>query len=325
MRDSDAWRTVDISGPPVLVIGSRPRPKALQGWVIDTRDTAHGILRGVAQQALDDLAARDAVPWEPNMHAEIGEEYLSLDTSGLASSDCAAGGKTAFDDITGASALLWLLLRVPDLENLDADQLAQGQFTFYAVTFESGDEGKSISFVRKSDPTAVLRRANAWFRFQGALEPAPPADLVVDSRVDLVVTGGEIAILNTVAFDGLFADIRSLLANVPMVVGKLRRTMTSLTMTHRAQRSLEEFCRTRPSFARRLNQLANSEVTDTITPATLRTVLRSHGEDPNDYLSGGKLDIGINQVRGLLDVAEGRWYAADFTGERRRADRYRSR
>lgn len=322
MRDPQTWSEVDLSGQPLLVIGDRPRPRQLEGWVVDTRETTHGILRSVAEQAISDLAERTPTTWQPEGSFEAGEQYLVLDTGELLQVVAAGSAPVGLAE---ASALLSLLLDVPDLDDIDGDRIGEGRFRFYAITFEQGDAGETISFVRAMDPSAPLRAASAWFRWQGALEPAPAPDLAISDTVDLVVTGTEIAILRPSAFDALFADVRMLLNDVPAMVKQLGKAMTGLKMTAAARKALEVVCATKPSYARRLHLLATSEYAGSITPEALKRVLRHHGETPSHYLTRDQLDIGPDHVASLLDVAEGRWYTADFSKERRRADRYRTR
>ena len=75
----------------------------------------------------------------------------------------------------------------------------------------------------------------------------------------------------------------------------------------------------RPTFARRLQELAFSEYGKEITLARLHRALQRHGEVPTDFLRGGKIEITPDEVGPFLDVLEGRWYEADFTSEPRRA------
>jgi hypothetical protein len=53
--------------------------------------------------------------------------------------------------------------------------------------------------------------------------------------------------------------------------------------------------------------------------------LRRHGQRAADFVKNGTLDIGAAQVGAFLDIAEGRWYEADFTNEPRRAARWSRR
>jgi hypothetical protein len=323
MRDPADWGEVDVSADPLLVVGERPRPRHLAGHVVDTRADAHGILRDVAERALEALTQAEPVAWEPEAAIEEGEQYFVLDAPDLL--QAASRGSEVAPELDEASDLLRLLLHLPDIEGIHPERLDVGRFLFYAIAFEEGDGGEPISFLRKWDPTSPLRGARAWFRFDGALEPAPSPDFVVQDQVDLVVTTSEIAILRPSAFNFLFSDIRTLLADVPRTVTRLSRRMRGLHMTSATRAALEEACRGKPSFARRLHLLAESDAVATITADSLRAVLRHHDEEPGDFLVRGELDISADQVPTLLDVAEGRWYSADFTGERRRADRYRRR
>ena len=227
--------------------------------------------------------------------------------------------------LTEAAALLELVLAPGDLDNIEPDQLSEGDFRFYAAVWEEGDNGKPVAFVDKYDPTNVLRKASHWFRFDGALRSTDPPDFTLDERADLVITTDEVATLNLLTFDRLFSDIRALLNNVPSNVVALRAALISMPMTDASAAAIEEVCGRLPSLARRLQNLAGSPAAAAVDANVLRAVLSKHGQRPGQFVKRGQLDIDASQVSVLLDVTEGRWYEADFTSEPRRAARWSRR
>jgi hypothetical protein len=62
------------------------------------------------------------------------------------------------------------------------------------------------------------------------------------------------------------------------------------------------------------------------TPQKVREAITRHGEDPKTLLTDDdRFEFTEEQVGPFLDLLEGRWFEDDFSGERRRADRYSKR
>lgn len=337
MKEPSDWAAVNTSGDPILVVGRRPRPKQLEGFVVDLDLDTHGIMRDIAATTIAALASRRRLDWHPDADMEPGEEYLTVGVADLPSAprrsrrenlgEAARPDQEAPPDqrLSEAADLLRLVLAPGELDNLHPGELADGNFRFYAIVWESADQDAPVAFVSEYDPTAILRKAHGFFRFDGTLRAADPPDFTLDHQADLIITRSEIAILNPAVFNRLFADIRALLNDVPSYTGALKRALKGLPMTAASELVIEQVCSTRPSYARRLQNLAASPGAASITANSLRRVLKRHRQDPRDFLRSGLLEIGPAQVPVVLDVAEGRWYEADFTGEPRRAARWARR
>lgn len=331
MKKPSEWSGLDLSGDPILVVGRRPKPRTLEGYVVDLHVETFGTMRGIASTTVAELVGRERLPWHPNADMIPGEQYLSILTGDLPKSSAGeqhqAQGTTsvASPPLADAADLIRLVLGPGALDNLNPAQLLDERFRFYAVAWERGDGAGPVAFVSEYDPTTVLRKASSYFRFDGTLRSSEPPDFTLDDRADLVVTREEVAILNPTAFDRLFADIRALLNDVPAYTAALKAAMVGLPMSSATEAAFTQVCASKPSYARQLQNLSSSAGTGAITPASLRAALKRHGQDPKHFLTNGLLDIGIDQVGTVLDVAEGRWYEADFTSEPRRAARWSRR
>lgn len=340
VKQPNEWSQLDLAGDPILIVGRRPKPKALEAFVVDLHQETFQTMRGIANETTNVLADSVRQDWHPDASLEPGEEYLTIQVDALPAppparrprrrSSLASQESNDLDvptniQLAEAAALIRLVLAPGELDNLDPNELAGGNFRFYAIVWQAGDGGRPVAFVSEYDPTNVLRKASSWFRFDGTLRGADRPDFTLDDRADLVITTDEIAMLTTTAFDHLFSDVRALLNEVPANVAALRKALRNLPMTDASRQALEQVCATRPSLARRLQNLASSPGAGSINSTTLRAVLRKHEQDPNDFITRGTLDIGPAQVGVLLDVAEGRWYEADFTSEPRRAARWSRR
>jgi hypothetical protein len=339
MRHPADWGKLDLSGDPILVVGRRPRPKMLEAFVVDLHEDTFDVMRAIAGTTIERLASRYRVDWHPYAAMEPGEQYLAVPVGDLPSplprrarrtgdtdlEDEQVGRRPADPLLTEAASLLRLVLVPGDLDNLHPERLAETTFRFYAAVWARGDGHRAVAFVSEYDATAVLRKASSFFRFEGTLRLAAPPDLALNDGADLVVTTDEVAILSSAAFDHLFSDISALLSDVPAHTQTLKAALTGLPVSAASLRAIEQVCATRPSLARRLLLLATSPTVDRLTASSLRTALRRHGQRAANFVKNDTLDIGAAQVGAFLDIAEGRWYEADFTNEPRRADRWSRR
>lgn len=331
MKQPSEWNGLDLSGDPILVVGRRPKPRTLEGYVVDLHVETFETMREIANTTASELVGRTRLPWHPNADMIPGEQYLSIEVDDLPTprsteqSEPDGTSLVASSPLADAADLIRLVLGPGELDNLNPAQLVEQRFRFYAVTWERGDTAGPVAFVSEYDPTTVLRKASSYFRFDGTLRSSEPPDFTLDDRADLVVTREEVAILNPTAFDRLFADIRALLNDVPAYTTALKAAMTGLPLSSASEAAITQVCASKPSYARQLQNLSSSAGAGSITPTSLRAALKRHGEDPRQFLRNGVLDIGIEQVGTVLDVAEGRWYEADFTSEPRRAARWSRR
>lgn len=337
MRTRGDWSEVNLDGDPILVVGRRSGPKALEGFVVDLHVDTFSVIRSIARTTIDEITRLEAVEWHPNAEIDEGEQYLTVQVDDLPSppersrrlhevtTPVGSSSQPIDPQLHQAAALLRLVLAPGRLSNLHPANLEDGDFLFYAIVWEEGNAGGPVAFVSKYNPIMVLRRANSWFRFDGTLRLASPPDFALDDCGDLIITEDEIAALRPSAFDHLFSDIRALLNDVPKSVSVLQKAFARLPISSSSLRALEVVCATRPTFARRLQELAVGKHASTITPAKLHAALKRHGEEPTDFIRGGKVEITRAEVGPFLDVLEGRWYEADFTSEPRRAARWSAR
>jgi hypothetical protein len=330
MKQPDEWSSVNLDGDPLLVVGRRPKPRTLEGFVVDLHTETFDTMRGIARTTVDEFAGREAMDWHPNADMIPGEQYLSVAIEDLPAMPREqrpepSAPESPTSELAVAADLIRLVLDPGALDNLHPAELAEERFRFYAIVWEAGDDGGPIAFVSEYDPTTVLRKASSYFRYDGTLRSADPPDFALDDRADLVVASDDVAVLSPTAFDRLFSDIRALLNDVPAYTQALRTAMVGLKMSDATEDAIRDVCARKPSYARQLQNLSNSPSAAAITPISLRGVLKRHGLKPNEFITRGVLDISPDQVGAILDVAEGRWYEADFTSEPRRASRWSRR
>ncbi len=206
-------------------------------------------------------------------------------------------------------------------EWLTKDELALGSWLFYAIVVQL-EEGGVAAFVRKYNPQRGLKagrlrvaaNGNTLARFDDPL-------FNFDFNFDLIIAPNEIAILNVTAFNSVFADIE--LAKIH--AGEHVTTITSsviVSLSAPSEALFRKECEERASLANRARRLAHADYLNRVTPAALRDALQRHGMSA-DRLGKTKVRLTNREdVEVFLDLVEGLYYEADFTGEARRADRY---
>jgi hypothetical protein len=259
---------------------------------------------------------------------ELGIERheIAVQVVAPALTDAGAGHAPTTTDESSELADVLRIVRDPDsLPAVSAGQLQDGDFAFYAICFPQPG-GEVITMVRGMSPTRTLRRGAFFGRFAGSLRRAERPDLLLEAAVDLVITGDEVAILNRTAYDRLFSDLDTIALAVPGNVAAVSAAMPKLRFAPGTTEALTALCMRLPSLAKRLSGLANNPGLDSLDSVALRVALVSHNEDPDPWLdANGELTLTEDRARHFLDVVEGRWWTSDFTGERRRADRFRQR
>ncbi len=301
------WSALALSADPILAVGWRPRPKQLDAATVDLHAETFDTMRDISNATLAAIRDRQPVPWHPNAFMEENEEYLLFEHG-------------AHQEV---AALVRLVMLPSQLGRVTLSDLRDLPMRFYAILWEDGLQGDPVAFVSQYDPTVMLRQAVSFFRFQGTLRSAEPPDFTLNRRADMIITRTHVAILRTVAFNRLFSDIRAALNDVKTSVTKLRAVMTGLPMTAASATAFETVCATRPTFADRLQRLSeDTALVSQLTPRSVRAALRRHQRSSSEFLSGAQLAITDAQVSTFLDIAEGRLFEADFTGEGRRAARW---
>ncbi len=355
MRSGDQWTGVVTDEAPRLIVGWRPKARALDARRVEMHEDAADALREVMAKALERLARLAPVPYGPATLPVDGEEYLALHINDLPpraperkrplKAARPLKGADKQDDANEASphelqgrsqsvaadeaaqlADLLRLIRNPDeLPEISSGQLADGEFTFYAISLVQPN-GEVVTGVRGTSPTRVLKRGAFFGRFAGSLRRSERPDLVLESGVDLLITGDEIAITNRLAFDRLFSDLDALSAKVPADVSALQTALPNLQFAPGTADVLTRLCQRLPSLAKRLGALTSSPGLSALNANSLTTALQAHGEQPGHWLDQtNELTLTEDRARQFLDLVEGRWWTSDFTGERRRADAFRRR
>jgi hypothetical protein len=285
--------------------------------------------------------------YEPTAELEEGEEHFVISISELPSPGPPARGSVRTEPPGTAAAveeepaesndaasatlraalpdvadLVDITRRADSLDPIDAGQLAEGTFLFYGIVLP-GEDG-NVGFIKRTDPVTALRKGRAFFQFSDALVAIQRPDFMLFPDIDLIVGPTAIAAFRKSALNALLSDVRVVLQDVPAKVREVAKSLTSkVPLTAAATEALERYCSTRPSLAARLRTLPTRVKGIKLTPELVRDALKRHGEGPSLLVTpDGQFNFTGDGVRAFLDIAEGRWFEDEFSGERRRADRY---
>ena len=307
-----SWTRIDLIGDPRLAVGRRPRARHLEAERVDLHQDTFPVLRDIAGAALEALENTTRRSYEPYAELEIGEEHFELDLADDATPD------------EPVADLTQIVRVVDDLPNVDARNLSDQNNLFYAICWPSDAGG--TGFVTKADPARAVRHGR-FFQYRDALRAIDTPDLILSDSTDFVIHEGWRGILKPTSFRLLFADIDIALRDVPKYVATIKLALaTSVPLTDAAAVALEAVVSRRPSFAARLRRLSGRLGQVPISVESARAAAMRHLDDPDLLLNAeGRLEFGENEVAVVLDLLEGRLFEDDFSGERRRADRYSTR
>jgi len=320
----------DLDQDPMLLVGRRTKPRELEGFRVNLDRNSISGIREIAVSTITSISGLMAVDWYPDMAIEHDQfavfdaGYMAALSAFVVDEDHSSEPPLEEDAIQSAG-LLSLLRSTNDLEMLTPAALEAGDFRFYAVVWTSGDAGSLLAFVSEYNPLSIRHQARTFYSFDGSLRSLAPPDLALDSEADLVVMSDAIWMLRSIAFDRLFSDVRASLNDVESSVSAMERAFLRLPFSPISLKAIRRVCASKPTYARRLHLLAESEHARSITPALLKRALEAHGADSRYFISGGVVEIDRDEVGELLDVLEGRWYEADFSKEPRRAGRWTRR
>lgn len=309
-----SWSDIQLAEDPRLLIGSRSRPRHLDAARVELHVDTFQTLRSIASSALATLSSTVGRDYEPFAELEEGEEHFVADVN----------TPEPGDDDSATADILHLLRAVDDLSTLDARNLVDQRSLFYALCWPA--PGGGTAFVKKTDPARAVRNSRS-FIFRDALRRTDNPNMILSDSTDFVVCNGTAGILRPTPFRQLFSDIDVALSEVPRYVSAVRLALRgSIPLSDDATETLERVVAQRPSFALRLRRLSVRLTEIQLTRETLLEAATRHLDDAGALINdSGELEFDQASVAVFLDLAEGRLFEDDFSGQHRRADRFSSR
>lgn len=322
------WKTVELSGDPILVVGLRHRSN-VEGYGLIVDKNVHASLRAAANAALERVAGMQAIPYTP--YVEPGDdEYLSLDPSTLTILDPTADNDAPTSQARQTARLAEIVQNADTLPTIGAKQLLDRVDELYLQAICLHASPPIIAFVTKTIGRPVLKRSaiplgrdDATDRFKSISRP----ELVLEGDVHAIMAPAEIAVLNRPQFQFLVGDIGLVGQYVPaqMKLITSRFKKRGIPLSANTGKALEARAAGSVQLAKRLD--AFLERIDQIDLARITNGRGFTAQDlkKRDFVNAdGELECADDRVLELLDALEGRFFD-DGTTEKRRADRFRKR
>lgn len=334
MRQPGDWKELDLGDGVRLLLGWRSGRRDLEAAPADLDRTIAQEMREAGVQTLERLAGLDRRTFS-GVPAVETDQYLSLplareedsnddgDTASDGDEDSEEVGSLLPEEAAATAQLIELVQAAFDDDDfLGRSDLKGGGWLFYAVVVELEDEDDPVAFVRKYNPQRGIRAGRLAASAKGkTLTRFDDPFFNFDVDFDLVVAPDEMAILNVNAFNSVFADLELAKLQVPEHVASFSKDL-GVPLPRRSAAVLEAVCAQKPSLANRVRRLAHAAYLPKITAQSLGDALDKHGW-PRTRLGRQQVRLGdAEDVTLFLELAEGLFYEADFSEERRRADRF---
>lgn len=336
------WSNIDLSGDPHLVLGKR-RGRGITAVRVNLHANLHGPMRTVCQKAIYDTQTTRPRAFDSNAALEGGEEHFRLTVDDVhrlnEGIDPGAQGQER------QSATLVESGAPPDREDfalvgclrdpaahplVKSSEFKEFQPFFYAVCFQLKD-GSWISFLRKTNPQQFFRLGRLWCQYGNALKQTDQQPtFALDPAIDVIMCGDNLAGFSENAMKFLFTDAKLARSAVPDQVELLRQAIEGeLPLSNKSISSLISAGARRNTIATRIYGLrARLDEVQELGPLDVSRFRKIAGGD-EDVLGlineGDELDFDEEHAETFLDFIEGRYFADDWTGTDRRADRWSKR
>ncbi|MFE7201818.1 hypothetical protein ACFU8R_16250 [Pseudonocardia alni] len=339
--DGQTWGTVDLSGDPHIVLGKR-QGRGIAAVRVDVHQDLFNKIRPVCSKAILDTQTTKSRGFDPNAALEAGEEHFrltvadirrlnqGLTTNSSSESSPQIGEPIGRPEDDEEFAIVKALRNPIEHRPIKKSEFLEYQPFFYAICFQQKDDSW-VSFLRKTNPQQFFRLGRVWCQYGNALKQTDEQPtFALDPSIDVVLYGDNLAGFSASAIKFLFTDARLARAAVPDKVEQLREAIAgTLPLSSKGAASLVAAGARRNSFASRIYGLrARLEEVQEHGPVDAERFRILAGEDQAvlDLLNNeDQLEFEEHQAEIFLDFIEGRYFADDWTGNDRRADRWSKR
>jgi hypothetical protein len=325
MRQPHEWPNIQLGSGVRLLLGWRQGRHGISARPVNLAEDVAQEMIEACRQTLARLGMSEARPYSgvPGLDEQ---QYLSLPLGEHAEDPEAAlrdAGALLGEEAAAASTLVRLVREAFENDDfLSREELRLGRWLFYAVVVEVEGADSPIAFVRQYNPQRGFSAGRLLLAYQNTLAHFDDPLFNFDLGFDLVIAEDEVVVLNTTAFDRVFADLDLAAAQVPDQVVRLEGEL-GIEFAPGAADFLATTARDRAALVRRLRRIAQSGHLPAVTSQTLRDALERHGLPRDRFGPSDQVELQtVDDVVVFLDMVEQLYYEADFTGEHRRADRY---
>ena len=282
-----------------LMVARRSGARVVGGHVNVAADAA-AALRGTAEAALLDLDTKVRRAYDPDALLEDGEYFVIP--------------RGELDDSFG---VLELLDRGPAADLLTPDEIAERPQLFYASVIGADPAGR-LAFVSKSNPARVARSGNFFTPQHEVLTHLKDDVFLFEDRVDLIVSGTAVLVVNQGAFEQWFRDTPALRAKVDEWIGGIT---SHLPLAADGADRLAERARTDSRLRRILYSIQARGHLAHVTVDRVRRHVTAQGLDPSKFVDGNQLVFDDTDPATLLKVLNEDLFRGGLTDEPFVADR----
>jgi hypothetical protein len=343
------WRAVDLSGDPHIILGRREKG-GIEAVRLDIHEDLHATVRQVCSAAIQHINHTESREYEPHAALEAGEQHFILTTERLknlalgldgASNGSQQSGKSARDsgevqelkhlDATAEDPALITCLANPPVHRLaEREEFLTFDPFFYAIAWQQSS-GSWVSFIRKTNPQQFFKVGRIWCQYTNTLKQVQTQPtFALDSQIDVVLAGNNLAGFSVSALNFLFTDVRLVQTGVPTQVAEISQAISeTIPLSNQSIESLIALGKKFKSVANRLYglsaRLRELQEHDSLTTERYREIAKNDDQALSLLGLDGQLDFDEAGAHIFLDVIEGRYFEDDWTGSPRRADRYSRR
>ena len=331
----NTWQTMSLDSDPRFIVGYRKNSGLIDCYNMELHQDLFADLRQIGRAALDYLGRSIERPYAP-FGALEEDEYFLLGRSEiprpvqtrkkqeLAPDNARTGGETNPDQLHGVAEALRIIDetdRHPVLSPVDFHE--GSRFNLYAISFQVGND--FVGFIRQANPRRSLKPGLRYFQYGDTLKRMEQPDVVIDEKVDIIVSPENIAIVSEKSVQVLFRDVDIVMQQVDVNVDEVSVALRlCLPVTAGGLDALRIVCSRGPRNAKRLHDLVHIRFPlVALNSSTFLTALRQR--QLGHLVANDRLHLTENDVPDFLDFVEGRLFDDDHSPETRRADRFSPR
>lgn len=296
-------------GDLTLVLG-RPTTTRFIGHRVKVHNDVAEAVRQIAADTVEALTTRAALDYADDLAFDTDEAYMLARRETLTQHRPARRrDRKAVEDepamVEMDPAVLDVLGEAASLPQLSRDELTSKRFSFYAAVF-GDDPATRTAFVTQANPYKPAQLGQVLTSFGDGLRRITEPVLTFTQHFDLIVSGGQIAILRAQAFEKLFRNIDRLRARIPTWS---TAAVEALPVSDESAAVIEQAALSSVRVASQLRGLhERGYLRKDYSPDALRQQLVACDLDAERLLPGGNLELTEEDVPVILKLIDEKLY-----------------
>lgn len=286
-------------GAITLVVGWR-HGKGIEGGRVDLTEDVAAYLRAVADAAADDVAQRDEKTYTGDSYLEDEEVFVLTG-----------------DAVPVDNDLVRIVQSAADLQRVAAKSLPKKPLLFHATVI-GDDPDTRTGYVRTTNAVVTAGPGRMLTRLRESLSTIDEPVFTFDGRIDFVVSGTGVRVLNQKPFERLFRSIPEILERVPEWLADVA---TTLPLTPEGLADLQAHCERNSALLRRLRSIHDRGHLATVTLDDIREEAERQGIDPDTVVVDGALSTSNITAGTVLKLLNEDLMVGGLSGARFEVDR----